>query len=100
MQTIVGLPAYYACIALETTGVTHFTWILAELSCRACGLEENNNQTRGDDKSRREGSRILVTLRKPFRSLVRRGRVRQKYFTLEYNTAKSCTCLINLPLIL
>jgi len=55
MQTIVGLPAYYACIALETTGITHFTWILADLSCRACGLEENNNQNGGDDKTRRGG---------------------------------------------
>ena len=55
MQTIVGLPAYYACIALETTGITHFTWLLADLSCRACGLEENNNQTRGEDKSRKGG---------------------------------------------
>jgi len=50
MQTMVGLPAYYACIALEATGITHFTWILADLACRACGLkptrrplEENNN---------------------------------------------------------
>ena len=34
MQTMVGLPAYYACIALETTGITHFTWVLADLSCR------------------------------------------------------------------
>merc|ERR1711990_1047995 len=55
MQTIVGLPAYYACIALETTGITHFTWILADLSCRACGLEENNNQGGGEEKSRRGG---------------------------------------------
>merc|ERR1712130_352732 len=55
MQTIVGLPAYYACIALETTGITHFTWILADLSCRAYGLEENNNQNGGEDKSRRPG---------------------------------------------
>jgi len=55
MQTLVGLPAYYACIALETTGITHFTWILADLSCRACGLEENNNQTGGESKARRGG---------------------------------------------
>jgi len=52
MQTIVGLPAYYACVALETTGITHFTWLLADLSCRACGLEENNNQ---NNKSRKGG---------------------------------------------
>merc|ERR1711890_181486 len=50
MQTMVGLPAYYACIALEATGITPFTWILADLACRVCGLkpsrrplEENNN---------------------------------------------------------
>ena len=42
MQTIVGLPAYYACIALETTGITHFTWLLADLSCKAAGLEETH----------------------------------------------------------
>jgi len=48
MQTMVGLPAYYACIGLESTGITHFTWILSELSCRACGLEENNNQKDGE----------------------------------------------------
>merc|ERR1711971_1357435 len=55
MQTIVGLPAYYACIALEATGITHFTWILADLACRVCGLdrarrpvEENNNNQNGE----------------------------------------------------
>jgi len=55
MQTMVGLPAYYACIALETTGITHFTWVLADLSCRACGLELNNNENSGDEKPRRAG---------------------------------------------
>merc|ERR1712110_757799 len=58
MQTLVGLPAYYACIGLEATGITHFTWILAHLACRACGLdqrdrrpvEENNNQNGEKDK--------------------------------------------------
>merc|ERR1711990_717249 len=29
-----GLPAYWACIALETTGITHFTWVLSDLSSR------------------------------------------------------------------
>ena len=57
MQTMVGLPAYYACICLEATGITHFTWILADLSCRACGLdrarrpvEENNNNNQNREK--------------------------------------------------
>ena len=61
MQTMVGLPAYYACIALEATGITHFTWILADLACRACGLnparrsvEENNNQNGEKDKSMKD----------------------------------------------
>ena len=54
METLVGLPAYYACIALEATGVTHFTWILAHLACRACGLEENNNQKKVKDIAREE----------------------------------------------
>jgi len=55
MQTMVGLPAYYACIGLESTGITHFTWILSELSCRACGLEENNNQKDGGEEKSVKG---------------------------------------------
>ena len=62
MQTLVGLPAYFACIALEATGITHFTWILADLACRACGLERarrpaeenNNNQNEERDKLTKE----------------------------------------------
>ena len=34
MQLMVSMPAYWACIALETTGITHFTWILSDLSSR------------------------------------------------------------------
>ena len=34
MQLIVSMPAYWACIALETTGITHFTWVLSDLSSR------------------------------------------------------------------
>merc|ERR1712154_101912 len=94
MQTLVGLPAYYACIALETTGITHFTWILADLSCRACGLEENNNQTGGESKARRGAEFCLHS-----GSCVEIWSTEGKCAS-EYNTTKSCICVIILPIII
>ena len=58
MEFMVSLPAYYACLALETTGITHFTWVLTDLSCRL-GINnmvgegktkaiDNNNGSDGD----------------------------------------------------
>ena len=68
MQTMVGLPAYYACIALEATGITHFTWILADLACRVCGLkpsrrpleENNNNNNQKEEKDNSAKEQIPV----------------------------------------
>ena len=58
MEFMVSLPAYYACLALETTGITHFTWVLTDISCRLgihnmvdegkTKTNNNNNGSEGD----------------------------------------------------
>lgn len=59
LQLAVSLPAYWACIALETTGLTHFTWIISGLTARVGGMQEevNNNVSRDEGKEQgKEGS--------------------------------------------
>jgi len=35
-------PAYWACIGLESTGLTHSCWVLATLLSRVAGMKEEN----------------------------------------------------------
>jgi len=48
MQLAVNMPAYYTCIALEMTGITHFTWVLAHLASLGMDkdLERGAKETR------------------------------------------------------
>merc|ERR1712241_1545403 len=40
LELLVMRPAYWACIALETTGLTHFCWVLAFLFARVFRMKE------------------------------------------------------------
>ena len=40
LELLVMRPAYYACIALESTGLTHFCWVLAHSIAWLFGLKE------------------------------------------------------------
>merc|ERR1711874_584959 len=56
LELLVMRPAYWACIVLESTGLTHFCWILAFLFARVFRMEEEhfqiqmtNEKKEGDD---------------------------------------------------
>merc|ERR1711884_57285 len=40
LELLVMKPAYWACIVLETTGLTHFCWVLAFLFARVFRMKE------------------------------------------------------------
>jgi len=40
MELLVMRPAYWACIILETSGITHFCWVLAWIMSRIFGMQE------------------------------------------------------------
>jgi len=40
LQLIVMKPAYYACIVLETTGITHFCWVLSWIMSRVLRMKK------------------------------------------------------------
>jgi len=59
MQLMINMPAYYICIFLEMTGITHFTWILSHLLSLAFGMTSEtgsvNNNGSKDDIRRKSG---------------------------------------------
>jgi len=54
LELLVMRPAYWACIALETTGLTHFCWILAFLFSRVFRMKEEQFEigVEGNDEKR------------------------------------------------
>jgi hypothetical protein len=40
MELMFNLPAFYACLALEMTGITHFTWVLAHTAAELGGMRK------------------------------------------------------------
>ena len=44
LELLVMRPAYYACIGLETTGLTHFWWVLAHTTAWVFGMKEEQFQ--------------------------------------------------------
>jgi len=59
MELAVNMPAFYTCLALEMTGITHFTWVLAHLASFGVSREaESGHSNRSKDDIRPEqGSR-------------------------------------------
>jgi len=51
LELLVMRPAYYACIALETTGLTHFCWILAFLFSRVFRMKEEQFEIQVETKT-------------------------------------------------
>jgi len=49
MQLFVNMPAYYTCIALEMTGITHFTWVLAHLASLGMDKDFERGETGSHD---------------------------------------------------
>lgn len=37
-------PGYYACIFLESTGITHITWVISHCLARLCGMQEDDHR--------------------------------------------------------
>merc|ERR1719173_11643 len=61
MQMFFNTPAYWACLALEMTGITHFTWVLAAALSRILGMTQEigyhndiNNDSDDDDSMKGE----------------------------------------------
>merc|ERR550519_2946082 len=56
LELVVMRPAYYACIILETTGITHFCWVLAWSMGKALRMT-NEVVTREDQKTNQNGNK-------------------------------------------
>merc|ERR1739846_75066 len=65
LELLVMRPAYYACIALETTGLTHFCWILAFLFSRVFRMKEEQFEIgvegQGHDEKRNGNDNIKIS---------------------------------------
>jgi len=44
-------PGYYACIFLESTGITHITWVISYCLARICGMHRGEPEERNDYSS-------------------------------------------------
>merc|ERR1712064_87642 len=51
LELLVMRPAYYACIALESTGLTHFCWVLAAGLAWAFRMEEEQFEIKVEEKT-------------------------------------------------
>ena len=54
LELLVMRPAYYACIVLESTGLTHFCWVLAYLFSRVFRMKEEHFEIQLQDESKTE----------------------------------------------
>ena len=54
LELLVMRPAYWACIALESTGLTHFCWVLAHTMAWLFRMEEEHFQIQMT-KEKKEG---------------------------------------------
>jgi len=63
LELLVMRPAYYACIALETTGLTHFCWVLAFLFSRVFRMKEEHFKImlEGDAENRNPNTNIKIS---------------------------------------
>merc|ERR1712038_1507951 len=63
LELLVMRPAYWACIALETTGLTHFCWILAFLFSRVFRMKDEQFEIRveGNDEKRNGNDNIKIS---------------------------------------
>merc|ERR1711997_1412801 len=63
LELLVMRPAYYACIALESTGLTHFCWILAFLFARVFRMKDEQFEIRmeGKDEKRNGNDNIKIS---------------------------------------
>merc|ERR1712186_136297 len=50
LELLVMRPAYYACIILESTGLTHFCWVLAYLFSRVFRMKEEHFEIQLQDE--------------------------------------------------
>jgi len=65
MQLMVNMPAYYTCLFLEMTGITHFTWILSHLLSMAFGMtteKVTTNKNNGSKDDIRKETGIPVSI--------------------------------------
>jgi len=60
-------PGYYACIFLESTGITHITWVLSHFIAYLCGMQEDDHKSSelyekclNDEMSIKIGSKKLI----------------------------------------
>merc|ERR1719209_1473237 len=64
LQLVVMKPAYYACIILETTGITHFCWVLAWSMSRVLRMtnevDTREDQGRGDKTETKENQGYVI----------------------------------------
>jgi len=44
-------PGYYACIFLESTGITHITWVISYCLARICGMHDHREPVERNDYS-------------------------------------------------
>ena len=50
LELVVMRPAYWACIVLETSGITHFCWVLAWCMSRLFRMTEELGEDKKDKK--------------------------------------------------
>ena len=53
LELLVMRPAYWACIALESTGLTHFCWVLAFLFAKVFRMKEEHFEIKVDMSEKR-----------------------------------------------
>ena len=65
MELMFNLPAFYACLALEMTGVTHITWVLTYLATLLGGMrkQEEGSQEIEQQEARSWTSKQELELR-------------------------------------
>ena len=64
LELLVMRPAYWACIVLETTGLTHFCWVLAFLFARLFRMKEEQFEivVEGKEEKRNGGGQNNIKI--------------------------------------
>ena len=59
LELLVMRPAYYACIGLESTGLTHFCWVLAHSMAWLFGMKEEHFQIEMKNENKEDDIGII-----------------------------------------